>query len=376
MKKKCISIALIMVLMLGILAGCTDKTAKVQANEEEDYTPVEIETVDMKTISNQTILSGTVNVNKEVNVVPKTPGKLTQINVKVGTYVNEGTVLFTLDREDIEKQVQQAKKSMDAASVNYEKTKEQIENAKANLERTKQLYEQGAVSLNQYEQAQLTASDSTMNAVQVQYEQAELVYNQALDSLKNTSVTSPIKGIVSMVNVEEGEMASTAQPVVVVVDLSKLYIKIDVPENIISKLAIGQVVMVDIPSASEKSITGRIETISPTVDQTTRMYSIDIYIENSEQVIKAGMFANVHLNTDTKENVIAVKSEAVLEKNNKYYVYVLEEDKAVEKEVTVGLDTGDYAEISKGLEKGEIVLTKGQHYVQNGSKVKVIRGDK
>ena len=310
-----------------------------------------------------------------MKIVPKTPGKVTSVNVKVGTAVKVGAVLFTLDKEDIQKQVDQAQKSLDMASLNYEKSQEQLDNAMVNLERTKVLYESGAVPLNQYEQAKLAASNITLDLVKVQYEQAELVYKQALDSLKNNTITSPINGIVSMVNVQEGEMASSAQPMVVVADLSKLFVSIDVPENIISKLTLGQEVAIDIPSYSDKSLAGKIETISPTVNQTTQMYAVDIHITNKEQTLKSGMFANVHLITNIKENVMAVRSEAVLEKNNRYFVYVLEEEKAVEKEVTLGIDTGEYVEIIKGLEIDEIIIIKGQHYVQTGSTVKVIRGD-
>ncbi|MFZ5968985.1 MAG: efflux RND transporter periplasmic adaptor subunit [Bacillota bacterium] len=379
MRRKIFLVLTVTAILLGTLSGCAGKDpskADGSTVEQEKYTPVEVETVKAQTISNETTFSGKVQPNQEIMIVPKVPGKVAQVNVKVGTPVKKGMALFTVDQEDALKQVDQTKLSMEAASVNYEKTKEQIDNAKANLERTKQLYEQGAVPLNQYEQAQLSASDKPLEAVKVQYEQAQLAYRQAVDSLNNTAVTSPIDGVVSVVNVEVGEMASTAQSAVVVVDLSKLYVKIDVPENLISALAMGQEVKIEIPSASEESFTGKIDTISPASDDKTQLYPIQIHIENKDQLLKSGMFAKVHLKTDTKENVLAVKSEAVLDTDNKSYVYVVEGDRAIEKEVKIGLDTGSYVEIVSGLKEGEQVLVKGQHYVENDSKVKVVRGGK
>ena len=92
--------------------------------------------------------------------------------------------------------------------------------------------------------------------------------------------------------------------------------------------------------------------------------------------IRTGMFAKANLNTNFKENVIAVNSESIMEDGTKSYVYVVNKDKAVKKEVEIGVDSGEYIEIISGLKDGEQVLVKGQDYVENGSRVKIIRGEK
>ena len=369
------------ILLVTSLAGCTGSTATTaDANasigtEEEKYIPVETEIVELKTISNENTFSGKVSPDKEISITPKMPGKVNTVQVQVGTPVRVGSLLFTMDKEDIEKQIEQTKKSVEMAWTNYERTKEQIENAKINYERTKQLYEQGIVSQSQYEQAKLGASEKMLETAKVQYEQAQLSYQQIADSVKDTAVTSPINGIVSSVNISQGEMASTMQPSIVIVDLSKLYVNVDVPENIINDLHAGQDVIISIPAATEKQFSGKIETISPISDARTQLYSVKMLINSSAQV-KPGMFANVQINTSTKNNVLAIKSQAIIYRDNTALAYVVENDTAVEKEVIPGLDTGIYVEVIKGLNQGEMVLVKGQHYVENGSKVKVVRGDK
>lgn len=378
MKKKIAVLLTAMLLLTTIIVGCGGKKAPAseeKVDKQENYTPVAIETTGTKTISNEIVFSGKVHADKEVMIIPEVPGKVVKINGHLGTRVKKDSILFTLNKEDIQKQVDQARKASEAAKANYRKTKESIENAKLNLERTKELYKQGAVSKNQYEQAELAASSTSLDAVKAQYEQTQLAFEQALDSLKDTSVKSPISGIISAVNIEEGEMASSAQPAMTIIDMDKVYVEINVTENVINDLYLEQEVTLELPAA-QNSFVGKIDRLSPAADAKTQLYPVRIYIENSEHKIKPGMFAKIELNTDVKENVLAVKSEAVVQRDNKLVVYVVDENKAVQKEVTIGLDTGIYVEILEGLKEGETIIVKGQNYVDNGSIVKVVRGDK
>ncbi len=378
MKKKIVVLFLAMILIVTLVVGCREKepvNLDEQANNEENYIPVVVESTEKTTISKEITFSGKVYAHKEVTILPEVPGKVVNINGHLGTRVKEGSVLFTLNKEDIQKQVSQAKKSVDLAKANYERTKESIENARVNLERTKELYEQGAVSKNQYEQAQLAASSTSLDAVKAQYEQAKVGYDQALDSLRDTSVKSPISGIISQVNIEEGEMASSAQPAMTIIDMDRVYVEINVTENIINDLYLEQEVVLELPAINNDDFTGKIDRLSPAADSRTQLYSVRIYIENDDHIIKPGMFAQIRLNTETREDIIGIKSESVIEKDGKMVVYVVEDDKALEKEVVIGLDTGTYVEIVEGLTEGENIIVKGQNYVENDSIVKVVRGD-
>lgn len=378
MKKKIVALLVAIILLTTmIMVGCGGKKGpapEATANKQEDYTPVAIEETQTRTISNEIVFSGKVHADKEVMILPEVPGKVVKINGYLGTRVEKNSVLFTLDKDDIQKQVAKAKKAAEASKANYQKTKESIQNAELNLDRTKELYDQGAVSKNQYEQAQLAASSTSLDAVKAQYEQTQLAYEQALDSLKDTSVKSPISGIISEVNIEEGEMASNAQSAMTIIDMDKVYVEINVTENVINDLYLDQEVTLEL-AAANNNVVGKIDRLSPAADSKTQLYPVRIYIENSEHKIKPGMFAKIKLNTDVKENVIAVKSEAVVQKDNKLVVYVVEDNKAIEKEVTIGLDTGIYVEIVQGINVGESIIVKGQNYVENDSIVKVVRGD-
>ncbi|RKD33519.1 efflux RND transporter periplasmic adaptor subunit [Thermohalobacter berrensis] len=374
--KKILTLLMIIVLLGSLTIGCTPKEKQAEgAENNRNYIPVEVETVSKKTISQATTFTGKIYADKDVMVFPKTPGKVESVSVSIGDKVNKGDILFTLDKEDIQKQVDSAKVALDGAKANYELTKEKIENAKKTFERTKKLYQEGAVSKAQFEQAKLAASDKSLDAAKTQLQQAEVAYEQALDALNNTIVDSPIDGIVSTVNVEAGEMAANSQPAVTIVDMDRVYVQINVTEDIINKLQKGQEVEIQIPSVSKEKFRGKIANISPVANQRTQLYPIKIYIDNKNYIIKPGMFAQVKVNTDVREGVIAVKSEAVVQREGISLVYVVKENKAYEKEVRTGLDTGMYVEIIEGINEGEKVIVKGQNYVDDKSQVKIVRGE-
>ncbi|MGF7058898.1 efflux RND transporter periplasmic adaptor subunit [Brassicibacter mesophilus] len=377
MQKRYVAYLLIITLIISLSVGCTQKENEDNTQvEQENYVPVEVQNVSLQTIYNEVTFSGKVYPEKDVMVIPKIPGKVTKVNVAVGDKVVEGEILFTLDKSDVEKQVETARVALEGAQVSYELNKEKIENAQANLERAKKLYEEGAISESQFEQSQLAASDKSLEALTTQINQAQLAYNQAVDALNNLTIKAPTGGVIASVNIETGEMASNAQPAVTIVDVNRIYVQINVPENIINDLEVGQEVEAKVESASSDIFKGQIDSISPSADARTQLYQVKIYIDSQDNKVKPGMFAQTKLKIDQRENALVVNSEAVVQKNGETVAYVVNDDRAVEKPVAIGLDTGSHVEILSGLNKGDKIIIKGQNYVEDGTTVKVVRGDK
>ncbi|QGU95851.1 efflux RND transporter periplasmic adaptor subunit [Clostridium bovifaecis] len=308
--------------------------------------------------------------------------------------------------------------SYNLAKANYDANYEKIQNAKLNLERSKALYEQGIISKAEYEQAQLAASDNTIKVLEAQlaqaeeslnqsnngvnqakvavrqaqagyeqantgvkqaqsgYEQAKVAYDQALRALNDAVITSPVDGVVYAVNVEKGEIASSAQPIATITSVDKVYVKVDVTEKLVTKLQKGNNINLEISSISDKKIPGIITLINPVANLQNNLYTIEIEVDNKDHQIKPGMFAKAQFNTDNKKDVMVINSEAVTVNNKKQIVYVEQNGKAVEKEVETGLDNGEYVEIKKGITLNEKVIVKGQDLVENGDKVKVVGGAK
>ncbi len=375
MKAKKGILSLIGVFILSVMvmsAGCGAQ--KTTVTVEEKYIPVEVQATSVQTLIETAAFSGKVFAEQEISVVPKLPGKVTGVKVKVGSQVKAGEVLFTLDLQDLQKAVDQASIGVRNAEANYLRTKEQLELAKLNLERQQQLYAAGGISKGQLEGFESQASEKPLEMAQIQWDQSKLSLQQAQDTLSNALVTAPIEGTVSAVNVKYGEMASNAQPAITLTTLDNLYVLINVAENIVNTLKPEQEAKIAVSSAGGVEITGKVYSIAPTSDARTQLYPVKVTLENKGGSIKPGMFAKVQLATQTKANILAVNSESVLLKNGKNTVYIVEGDRAVAKEVLIGLDTGSKLEILKGLNAGEKVIVKGQTLVNQGSKVKVVGG--
>lgn len=348
-------VATIGVGLLLLTGGCgSQKTAATSV--EEQYIPVEVLPAAVQTLVETTNFSGKINSDQDLSLVPKMPGKVSSVHIQVGDKVSAGTVLFTLDTTDLQKAVDMASFGVRSAETNYQRTKEQIDLAKTNLERQQQLFAAGAISKAQLETAESQASETPLQLVQIQWDQAKVSLQQAQEGLGNAVMTAPAEGTVTAVNVKPGEMASSALPSVTLTQLNALNVTLNVPENIVNSLKVGEEAKVTIPSAEAQELTGRISNIAPAADARTMLYAIKVAIDNPEGKIKPGMFAKVEIATKSRSDVLAVNSEAIVTKNGKSLVYVVENEMAVEKEVTIGLDTGAKVEITKGLNSGEQVM--------------------
>lgn len=378
MKKKIIIIAvvIILVLLVAIRIGMSAQQAALQQQAEMNrvtYTPVEAQTVEKKSISSTITLSGKIQADKEAPVMVKTPGKVTAIYAKVGDVVKKDQVLLSLDKSDIMASYNQARAGYELAEAAYKTNMDNYQKSVENLERAKQLYEAGAISKLELEQAEMAASENVRQTFESQFAQAKVALDMAQKALDDMDIKSPINGIVTAVDTSEGTFAVNTMPVVKVVDLSQVYVTVNVSENEINNLKAGQEVEVNVPAASME-LKGRIDSLSLAANMQGQ-YTLKVNLNNKDGVLKPGMFANVSLSTATRDNVLTVPTDAVVYHGGRYVVYVAEGSTAVEKVVETGLDNGQETEIISGLQEDEIIIIKGQDFVKDGSEIKVVTLD-
>ena len=275
--KKLIILFLTMSLLISSLVACGKK--EVQEDLEEAYIPVQVEEINQASLENSRTFNGQVVANEEVLVIPKMVGIVDSVNVKLGDQVNEGQTLFVIEQDDMqknieqsqvsinlaEKGVQQASSAVDSAKINRKTTEENALQSKVDLDRMKILYEEGAIPKSQLEQAELgyLSSDSQLQTVDSQIIQSEIALSQAkdqlsqakishsqlLDNFQNTIVKAPMTGIVSSLDVKRGQIVTNSQPAATIVDAKKVYVEIQVIEDMVNNLEIGQEVTLNIPAA-------------------------------------------------------------------------------------------------------------------------------
>ena len=203
-------------------------------------------------------------------------------------------------------------------------------------------------------------------AQEAKVRQAQATLNKYLSDLAQTVIKAPVDGVVTKVNFDQGEQTSMASPVISMIGLSQLQIEVDVPESDITKIETGDAVIITLDAfSSDDEFVGTVTFIDPaaTVINDVIYYKVKVSLDIANDKVKSGMTANVTVLTANRKDIIYIPSRAVIIKDNKRIVRVLENDQKLEKEVVTGLRGDDgLIEILDGLEEGETIIT----YIKNG----------
>lgn len=186
-------------------------------------------------------------------------------------------------------------------------------------------------------------------------------------------VPSTISGVVGMVYQDVGNDVDIMTPIALVVDQSKVKIQFYVPEKYMSQIHVGQSIYFKVDAYPDKKFYSKISKISPVVDKVSKTFFAESVYENTSNLLKSGMTAEVHLILKERKNTVAVPVGAVVYRDNKAYVYLVDRKNnvAVEKELIPGLLTSDWIE-AKNLKEGEEIITVGLYGIKNGSKIKIV----
>lgn len=289
-------------------------------------------------------VTGRLQPEEEVAIVPLAQGQVTAVHVSVGQQVTAGQVLFEIDKGQVSASYIQAKEAYDAVSATFS--------------RIELLYSEGAVSRQDYESAR------------TQYISAREAFRAAADAYANFTVTSPIDGIVTSMNVTVGGLAGGA-PAASVANASSLVIETSVGEALAPYVEVGDPVSVYVESLAAE-YPGLITSFSPIPSLGMLTYPLTITLEDDPDLF-AGMFAEVRLVSRRIEDALTVPSEAVIVRGGRPVVAVLDdENRPTLVEVTVGVDNGVMAEVLSGLSEGDRIVYSGQHFITPGVEVRVV----
>jgi len=182
-------------------------------------------------------------------------------------------------------------------------------------------------------------------------------------------VESPLTGLVGRVFVDIGENVTPQSAVAFVVNTEKVKVTVDIPEKYTPKISLFQQARVRVDAWPKEEFTGQVTKVSPVVDLSTRSSLVEITIDNPEGKLKSGMFAKVQLVLDTKKGALPVLQEAIIGRGEATTVFIVENNKATLKKVTLGLREGPYYEITSGIRGGDLVVIMGQQKLYEGALV-------
>lgn len=388
MKRKPLLIGIAAVLVAGALGGAALNGRRAK--------PLEVQTgkVDRKKIVQTVSATGKIQPEIQVEISADVSGKILQLPVVEGQWVEKGAFLVGLDRERYVAAVESAEANVSSAQANAALVRENVNKTEKEFRRSKDLQARGLESQSAFEatQAAYQVEVARYKAAMDQVEQAKAALKQARDDLSKTTIYAPMAGTISALNKEAGEIALGSQfqkdVILVIADLKEMEAQVNVDENDITSIAIGQQATIEVDAMLGQQLEGVVAEISSsanatgtgTAEQKTE-FEVKVRITDPPQTLRPGMTATASIIAKTNENALSVPIQSVAvrsvdqlamkgEKREdaeaRYkadkdgfveVVFSVEKGKAIAKQVKTGIQSDDLIEILEGLEQGEEIVT-------------------
>ena len=336
-------IKLVGMILLALVVGLTscNKQKKAETDVVVETPNVRLETTAEKEVEQSYELTATVQPDAKNSIAPSTPGRIRQILVEVGTHISKGQKLV----------------QMDVAILSNLET--QIENVKRSYKRIQELFNVGG------------ASQQDLDNIKVQLDQAQ---TNLKNMTENTFLLSPISGVVTARNYDDGDMYSGQLPVLTIMNINPVKVLINVSESYYSQVKIGMSIDVSFDVLNGQNFKGRVNLIYPTIDERTRTFPVEIKLNNNNNKIRPGMFARVNMEFGKAKRVV-VSDKAIVKQagSGAKFVYIYNDGKVQYKQVEIGRRVDADYEVLSGLSAGEQVVVAGQSKLVDGTSVNVIK---
>ncbi|MDM8537609.1 efflux RND transporter periplasmic adaptor subunit [Desulfobacterales bacterium HSG17] len=292
-------------------------------------------------------LVGVVQPWLQVSVNSQVSGKVTDKRIEKGQTITKGDVIAVLDARDYRNTVKSLKAEFDAAS--------------SSLKRLKKLKAGKLSTQSEYDsvQARVRALSSSIANAQL--------------AVERTIISAPISGILNTVYFEKGELLNPGDKVVEIIQLDRLKINVGIPESDVAAVRSIYEFSVTIDALDGAMFTARNHFVSNTADPMARLYNLELALENKDGLILPDMFVRVEIIKKTIPDSLSLPLFAVLNRGDKYIAYAVNDGKAHEREVDLGLQEGWRVQINNGLVPGDQVIVVGQRTVTDDQPVTVVR---
>jgi RND family efflux transporter MFP subunit len=356
-----ISFALILI-FAGFIYYRISENIKAAQKQGRPPQTVEISQVERGDIASELSFSGDILAVQQTNIYSRVTGNIQKIFVDIGDYVTTGKLLAQIDPSTFIQSVKQNEGLLNQAKAS-------LENNKVNFERLKVLFDKGLTS-----KGDLDNAETLVKVTEAQVQTAEANYNNARLQLGYCNITAPFSGYITKRFLDQGSLVSsgTSNSIFILSNISKLKIMVSVLEKDIPLLENIKDVTVKTDAYPNEVFTGKFRKMSQAVDINTRTMPVEVNIDNSDNILKPGMFARIELILDKHFNVSILPLQCVKKDDNGSYIYVINEDNtAIKKYIQTGLESNNKIEIVSGLGDTEKVVSVGQELIKENSKVKI-----
>lgn len=324
--------------LLAVMASCSEQKKQTVVVEEKPQ--VRLETVNVQPVAQTQEFTATVDADVVNNISPSVVLRIDKILVEVGDRVHAGQLLAEMDRSSL---IQ---------------SKTQLDNIQLEYDRQLALYEVGGTS------------KQLLDAQQVQLDVARTSYENLKE---NTQLISPIDGIVTARNYDNGDMYSAGKPLLTVQKIVPVKLMIHVSEGFYTQVKEGMPVKIHLDVYKDETFTGKVSLIYPTIDAATRTFPVEITLDNKDMRVRPGMFARVTIDFGTERRVVLPDLAVVKQTGSgDRYVYVYNDGKVDFVKVELGRRTDTRYEVLSGVPDGARVVVAGQSRLYDGAEVTVV----
>jgi multidrug efflux pump subunit AcrA (membrane-fusion protein) len=367
----------------------------------ESKTAVEVQTVKKAAKNSGDTYKASLEAYQQGVITSKISAKVLSVSVENGQYVNQGDTIAILDDQDIqnniksaqaqlqinEQQVNSAQQQLNSSQASLQKLKILMDDAQRNYDRQKALFAGGAISQSDFETAQkslntakadynsgeasIETSKASIETSKASLEAQKVTIQKYQSDLANTAIKAPISGVISDKALNLGQMASQGTVLAKVNDIASVYATIQVPQEKISNVKIGQAATVTV-EGSDKTYNGTIQTMDAAADATARVFNCKIKIDNSDKSLLPGIFGKAQLISGEKMEIITVPINALVGSEGNYSILINENGKVKKQKVTIGETDENSVEITSGIEDGDQVICTNTGSLQDGDAIEVV----
>jgi RND family efflux transporter MFP subunit len=369
-RKKIYWFVIICVVALTVWAAYFRQVGK--KDEEARIVPVEINTVSTGSIEQTIEATGWIEANSVVTVKSKVPGRIESLQLVIngngsvpieeGVEVEKGQQICQIDHDVYVAHVAAAKATVEARKV-------ELADAVREKERMSKLFESGSATAQTRDKAITAADLATANlaSAKANLELAEI-------NLRESSIVSPIDGVVTAKYIDEGNLIGIDDPIVKLADIRTVKVVVALAEKYATATTAGMPVRISVDAFAGREFDANVYSVYPALDEQTRTLQVEARLDNERMLLKPGMFARVILITRRADNAVVISRDVVLGgKVDEPYVYVVEGQTARKRIIKTGITQADRLEVVEGLKAGEKLVVNGMQFLKDGIDVEVVR---
>jgi len=321
------------------------KSSKNRDNKKK--TNVRVHEVDLESLSIQSTYVGNLLPNQRVIMRSEIDGVIENIHFDEGEEIFQNKKLVDISTKEL--------------SLKLKIALADSKLAESNLNRDEELAKKNLIPNAKLDQTRTFAERASFNK-----ELSKINLNKSL-------IKSPLKGTIKTRFVKVGEFVRKGDRLVEILDVDRILVKVNIPEQEILKIKIGQKVDIVLYILENKMIEGQVKKIGLEADSSNRTFPVEIEVDNSERELRPGMLARATFTQRVDQDQVVVPRHAIMERDMGRIVYVVDNDIAIQRKVAIGITQREKVQVIMGLSKGEKLVIEGHTKLTDGEEINIVQ---